>query len=72
MYAPDYIINAGGLIYVADELEPGGFNKGRILERVAKIDDTLTAIFERSRDQNLPTSVIADQIARERIEGAET
>lgn len=67
LYSPDYVVNAGGLIYVADELEPGGFNKKRVLDRVSKIQKTLTDIFERSSSQNIPTHKVADSIAREQI-----
>ncbi len=67
LYAPDYVVNAGGLIYVSDELEPGGFNKHRVLKRVADIQTTLTNIFERAATQNMPTHRISDQIAKERI-----
>ena len=68
LYAPDYVVNSGGLIYVADELEPGGFNKQRVLERTKAIQDTATDIFIRAKQENLPTHAIADTIARERIQ----
>jgi glutamate dehydrogenase/leucine dehydrogenase len=67
LYCPDYIVNAGGLIYVSDELEEDGFSKERVEERTAGIRTTLTNIFERSKAENLPTHTVADKIARERI-----
>lgn len=70
LYAPDYIANAGGLIYVADELEPDGFNQQRVIERTQHIQATIADILSRSKDQNLPTYKVADMIAEERINGA--
>jgi leucine dehydrogenase len=70
LYAPDYVINAGGLINIAQELEPGGYDRQRALQRVATIERTLTAIFDRAMREDLPPSQIADRMARERIEAA--
>lgn len=67
LYAPDYVANGGGLIYVADELEAGGFSQDRVLQRVENIQNTMTDIFERSVTEKLPTSFIADKIAEERL-----
>lgn len=69
MYAPDYIANAGGLIYVADELELGGFNKERVIERTKAIEETMTTIFDKAEHDKQPTHRVADTIALERIEG---
>lgn len=69
LYAPDYIANAGGLIYVADELEPGGFSKVRVLARTAEIQETLSLIFKDAKSQNLPTYKVADVLGFERIQG---
>jgi len=67
LYAPDYIANAGGLIYVADELEKNGFDKHRVLERTATIQETLSLVFSDAKSQNLPTNKVADVLAYERI-----
>jgi glutamate dehydrogenase/leucine dehydrogenase len=67
LYAPDYIANAGGLIYVADELEPGGFNKERVVERTKAIEQTMLDIFETAQRENQPTHRAADAIALARI-----
>ncbi len=69
LYAPDYVANAGGLIYVADELEPGGFDKRRVLERTSQIESTLSLIFEDAKSQNLPTYKVADTLGFERMNG---
>jgi glutamate dehydrogenase/leucine dehydrogenase len=70
LYAPDYIANAGGLIYVADELEPDGFNKQRVTERTKAIEQTMFTIFEQARRQNAPPYQVADMLARARINGS--
>lgn len=68
LYAPDFIANAGGLIYVADELEPGGFNKERVVERTKAIEQTMLTIFETAERENKPPHRVADDIALSRIE----
>lgn len=67
LYAPDYVINAGGLINIAEELGPRGYERERALAKVQVIAQTLTEVFERSDRERTPTSVIADRIASERI-----
>lgn len=69
LYAPDYVINAGGLIAVADELAPGGYDHGRVVRMTGGIGDTLAQIFARADSDRAPTNEIADRIAQERIDG---
>src|SRR3712207_6098832 len=66
LYAPDYVINAGGLINVADELE--GYNRTRATRRVARIYDSVKSIIAISRRDGVPTNVAADTLALERID----
>lgn len=66
VYAPDYVINAGGVINVADELY--GYNKERALKRVETIYDSILKVFEISKRDHIPTYVAADRMAEERIE----
>jgi leucine dehydrogenase len=66
LYAPDYVINAGGLINVADELE--GYNKTRATKRVARIYDSVKRIIAISKRDGVPTNVAADTLALERID----
>ena len=66
LYAPDYVINAGGLINVADELE--GYNKTRATKRVARIYDSMKKIIVISERDGVPTNVAADTLALERID----
>jgi leucine dehydrogenase len=67
-YAPDYAINAGGLINIYHESQvQGGYNKTRAFEHVGKIGSTITKILERATAEKLPTHVVADQMAEERV-----
>ncbi len=66
LYAPDYVINAGGLIFAAYHYLN---NPGKSLdEQLKHIYDSLTEIFDRAKQENLPTSTIADTIAQEKLE----
>lgn len=66
VYAPDYVINAGGVINVADELL--GYNRDRAMKKVETIYDNLSKVFEISRRDHIPTYLAADRLAEERIE----
>lgn len=65
LYAPDYVMNAGGLINIADELE--GYNYARALKRVEGIYDNIAKVIEIAKRENIPTYRAADQVAEERI-----
>ena len=65
LYAPDYCVNAGGLVQVADELE--GFSFDRAKARATRIFDTTKRVFELAADQGLTTSAAADRIAERRM-----
>ena len=65
LYAPDYVINGGGIIRVAGQIF--GWADSEIEARAERIADTLTAIFRRADADDAPTSVIADRMAQERI-----
>jgi leucine dehydrogenase len=70
LYAPDYVINAGGLIYVSgDAVRASGlrFDRNAAMARVAGIHDTLMAIFARAEAEGLATSAAADRLAEERF-----
>ncbi|GEL77390.1 Leu/Phe/Val dehydrogenase [Tenuibacillus multivorans] len=66
VFAPDYVINSGGVINVADELN--GYNKDRAYKQIEQIYDSLGKIFEISKRDNIPTDQAADRMAEERIE----
>jgi leucine dehydrogenase len=65
LYAPDYVINAGGIISVAREYYGG--TEAQVLEDIDGIPARLTEIFERARRENRTTNEIADRMARERL-----
>jgi leucine dehydrogenase len=65
LYAPDYVINAGGLISVANELE--GYPQERALAQVCGIYETLLRLIELSEHENLPTYQAANWFAEERL-----
>ncbi len=66
LYAPDYIINAGGIIFV--EMKRHGFtNEEEIKKVIARIKDRLEEIFRRSREQSMLPEELADIFAEERL-----
>ncbi len=65
VYAPDYVINAGGVINVADELY--GYNRERAMKRVETIYTSLEKIFAIAKEKGIPTYVAANHLAEERI-----
>jgi len=65
LYAPDYCVNSGGLIQVADELE--GFNFERAKQRATSIFDTTREVIELARTDGVPPAVAADRLAERRI-----
>lgn len=66
LYAPDYVVNAGGIISVGREYL-GGATAESIEAEIKKIPQRLATIFERSQAENRPTSDIADEWARRLI-----
>ena len=68
LYAPDYAINAGGVISIA-LATPGG-DDALVRRKVEAIDGTLTRIFERAERLSLPTQTVADTLAEERLAAA--
>lgn len=67
LYAPDYVVNAGGLIQVADELDPSGFSFERAQQRATGIGATTSAIFARAAQDGVPPGVAADRLAEQRM-----
>jgi len=65
LYAPDYVVNAGGLIQVADELE--GFSFDRAKQRATGIFDTASRVFALARAEGVPPAVAADRLAERRM-----
>ncbi|CAH0345666.1 Glu/Leu/Phe/Val dehydrogenase [Bacillus sp. CECT 9360] len=66
VYAPDYVINAGGVINVADELY--GYNSERALKKVETVYNNIEKVIAIAKRDGIPTYVAADRVAEERIE----
>ena len=66
LYAPDFVANAGGLIYVAAIYDHGSFEQAH--QQVSDIYNILMPIFERSISENISTSNIAEQIALSKLQ----
>jgi leucine dehydrogenase len=65
LYAPDYVINAGGLINVNSELM--SWSAERAHRKAGEIYDTMLRVFTLARDEGLPTYQAADRLAEKRI-----
>jgi len=65
IYAPDFLINAGGLINCYSELE--GYNRDRAMDQAEHIYDTTMTVLNKSEEEGKPTYQIANQMAEDRI-----
>jgi len=65
LYVPDYVINAGGLINVAGELE--GYDRQQVLKQVEKIYDNVARVLAIASREIIPTYLAADRLAEERL-----
>ena len=63
LYAPDYVINAGGIINVSLELEPGGYDETKAVAKIRNIFDALRSIFETAKRRNVTTHAAAQDVA---------
>src|SRR5690606_18599195 len=65
LYAPDYCVNSGGVIQVADELE--GFSFERAKQRADGIFDTTRSVLQLAASEAVPPAVAADRLAGRRM-----
>jgi valine dehydrogenase (NAD+) len=65
LYAPDYVVNAGGVIQVADEIH--GFNFARAKQRATAIYETTREILRLADAEGVPPAVAADRLAERRM-----
>jgi leucine dehydrogenase len=65
LYAPDYVINAGGLMNVFVELE--GYSRERAFEKTTQVYDNLMQVFRIAREEKVATHRAADRLAEKRI-----
>jgi leucine dehydrogenase len=70
LYAPDYIINAGGTIFDTDRLQPGGFHPERAWQHVDRIFETMAQLIRISEQEGISTARAADLLAERRLAGA--
>ncbi len=69
LYAPDYIINAGGAIFLPS-VEAMGWTIEQARERVKKIGDTLRDVYAASEARHISTAEAGEQLAKERVQKA--
>ena len=67
LYAPDYVVNAGGLINIAEELAPGGYRPDRAKAAVGRIFDTVASVLQVAEADGVTTAEAADRRAEQRI-----
>jgi valine dehydrogenase (NAD+) len=65
LYAPEYVVNAGGLIAVADEIE--GYSEPRARETATKIFDTTLQVLQTAAEEGIPPAAAADRLAERRM-----
>ena len=66
VYAPDYIVNAGGVINIAEELR--GYHRERAYGQIRRIFDTTTAVLDTAKSEGITTAAAADRVAERRID----
>jgi hypothetical protein len=67
VYAPDYIVNAGGIIVGAESLAPGGFQQQRAMKQVERIYQTIRKVLSVARSRQIPTYQAANTLAERRL-----
>jgi leucine dehydrogenase len=67
LYAPDFVVNAGGIINIAEERAHDGYARERALDAVAKIESTTRRVFALARDFGITPVRAAERLAHERL-----
>lgn len=67
LYAPDYVINAGGIINVSCEFAPGGYHEALAMPKIDNIYNALKEVFATARTRNITTAQAADEVAERRL-----
>ena len=68
LWVPDFVANAGGIINISVELEPGGYDADRARERVLAIGDTVRTVLDMAEADGTDTLTAAYEHARRRLE----
>ncbi len=75
LYAPDYVVNGGGIINVASELRArkagGAYDPAWVETKLSRLMETLDEVLDRAAAENRPTHEVADAVAEARIRAAE-
>lgn len=66
LYAPDFVVNAGGILNIAEEF--AGYSRERALASTARIEATTARVFAAAREQGIPPGRAAEALARTRLE----
>lgn len=64
LYAPDYVINAGGIVNVSVEFHDGGYDEAVALQKIERIPQALKELWTIAKEENLPPSDAADRLAQ--------
>jgi valine dehydrogenase (NAD+) len=72
LYVPDFVANAGGVINIADEAEPGGYDRDRAFDRVTGIGDNVRRVLEQADADGITTEAAAHRIVEQRLAAART
>ena len=67
LYAPDYVVNAGGIVNVAAELLPGGYDEAAVIERIQRIPEALREIFATAEERGLTPHEAAQRVAEDAL-----
>ena len=68
LYAPDYVVNGGGIINIAEERHPAGYSRERAYDNVRRIYDTTLDTFDAAKQDGVTTTEAAAAIARRRLD----
>ena len=67
LYAPDFVVNAGGVINIAEELSPGGYHRERAYAAIRRIYDTTTAVLDTAKQEGITGAAAANRLAERRM-----
>ncbi|GIX47834.1 MAG: leucine dehydrogenase [Candidatus Tectimicrobiota bacterium] len=70
LYAPDFVINAGGILNISVELEPEGYREARALAKVQHVPEALRAVFALAREAGLSPARAALELAEQKLAAA--
>jgi leucine dehydrogenase len=64
LYAPDYVVNAGGILNISVELSPKGYDESVAEQKVRSIGQSLAEVFAHAKSRSIPTARAADEVAQ--------